>query len=163
MIKYLRYILIIGWILPRKIIGLVLFFFALPFGRWANNTVFNYVLENDIYLPRLLERPISKLHRFTFKGKDIYGYRIDLYHHTKDGGYIKYKKVSKLQYYIAVFIWGWLDNDSNYYTTDLGFMEKVVIGRHFSWLPKIAKNQVQKEVDRLKVKGQYGNSFDLGD
>ena len=158
----IRYILIVLFILPRKIIGLVLFYIALPFSKYLNNRVFNYALQHNIHLPRLFERPISKLDHFLVDRKMVKGYKIAPYHGT-NGGYILYKRVSKLEYRLALCLWIWLDNDSNYFTTDYGFMKKLVAGEHFSWLPVFLKNQVAREVKQLEATGQYGNSFDLGD
>ena len=54
--KYLRYILILVLKLVGKIIGVPMFYLLLPFRAYARNRVYNYVLQNDIYLPRLIER-----------------------------------------------------------------------------------------------------------
>lgn len=54
--KYLRYTLNILLKLLGKIIGVPIFYLVLPFRVYARNRVYNYVLQNDIYLPRLLER-----------------------------------------------------------------------------------------------------------
>ena len=53
--KYLRYILILVLKLVGKIIGVPMFYLLLPFRAYARNRVYNYVLQNDIYLPRLIE------------------------------------------------------------------------------------------------------------
>lgn len=156
MVKYIRYVLIAIWALVSKLVGLV-WFYILPIWtrRYATNVVFNYCLENDKYLKRLQERPIGSLINGEYK---IYPY------HGTNGGYIKYRKTSWLEYQLVFwFLWGWIDSDSNYDTTDLGFMKKVVTGDHFSWLPQIGKDRVAKEIAELRKSGVYGNAFDLGD
>ena len=54
--KYLRYILILVLKLVGKIVGVPMFYLLLPFRDYARNRVYNYVLQNDIYLKRLEDR-----------------------------------------------------------------------------------------------------------
>lgn len=144
--RYLKYIAILLFSLFRKVFGLVWLYMALPFRHYARNTVYNYVLQNNIYLKRLLERPIME---------DEYYYNILPFHGT-NGGYIHKRNVSAIEYYLVVFlIWGWLDDDANYDTYDCGFIETIRRGERLTWVPK-------KWLDGCKCK-QYGNSFDLGD
>lgn len=56
----------------------------------------------------------------------------------KNDGYIKYKKVSFLEYCLALFIWIWFDDDSNYDTHD--------------------GVETNENIDK-----PFGNTFDLGD
>ena len=56
----------------------------------------------------------------------------------RDKGYIKYKKVSKIEYFLALFIWIWFDDDSNYDTHD-GI-------------------ETEETIDK-----PFGNTWDLGD
>jgi hypothetical protein len=105
--------------------------------------VFNYVLANGVYLQRLLERPIVDTY---------YSYIIQAYHGT-NGGSIKKRKVSWLEYKLVYWlIWGWLDSDCNDDTFDYGHVERLTReGGFLGWLVKGATRK------------QYGNSFDLGD
>ena len=45
----------------------------------------------------------------------------------KNDGYIKYKKVSFLEYCLALFIWVWFDDDSNYDTHDGNESEETLL------------------------------------
>lgn len=131
--KYLRYILILVLKLVGKIIGVPMFYLLLPFRAYARNRVYNYVLQNNVYLKRLEER------EYKLSG---FGYAITKASHKKfrlNGlGFIEYKKVSFLEYCLALFIWVWFDDDSNYDTHD-----------------GIETNET---IDK-----PFGNTFDLGD
>ena len=111
--KYLRYALILVLKLVGKIIGVPMFYLLLPFRAYARNRVYNYVLQNNVYLKRLEER------EYKLSG---FGYAIAKASHKKfrlNGlGFIEYKKVSFLEYCLALFIWVWFDDDSNYDTHD---------------------------------------------
>ena len=113
--KYLRYLLILVVKLVGKIIGVPVFYILLPFRAYARNRVYNYVLQNNVYLKRLEEK------NYVLEN-GVY-YPLNLSHKDyklKDKGYIKYKKVSKLEYFLALFIWVWFDDDSNYDTHNGG-------------------------------------------
>lgn len=131
--KYLRYILILVLKLVGKIIGVPMFYLLLPFRAYSRNRVYNYVLQNNVYLKRLEER------EYKLSG---FGYAITKASHKKfilNGfGFIEYKKVSFLEYCLALFIWVWFDDDSNYDTYD-----------------GIETNET---LDK-----PFGNTFDLGD
>ena len=131
--KYLRYVLILFLKLVGKVVGVPMFYLLLPFRAYARNRVYNYVLQNDIYLKRLEER------EYKLSG---FGYAITKASHKKfrlNGlGFIEYKKVSFLEYCLALFIWVWFDDDSNYDTHD-----------------GIETNET---LDK-----PFGNTFDLGD
>ncbi len=131
--KYLRYILILVLKLVGKIIGVPMFYLLLPFRAYARNRVYNYVLQNNVYLKRLEDRDY-KLSGF--------GYAITKASHKKfrlNGlGFIEYKKVSFLEYCLALFIWVWFDDDSNYDTHD--------------------GVETEETIDK-----PFGNAFDLGD
>lgn len=133
--KYIRYTLIILLKLLGKIIGVPIFYLVLPFRAYARNRVYNYVLQNDIYLPRLLERKwtldnSSGLYFPQNKSRKVFN--------LKNDAYIQYRKVSKLEYYFALMLWIWVDDDSNYDTHD----------------------GIPEEETPLKP---FGNAFDLGD
>ena len=153
--KYVEYSLILAWHVLSKIIGVFWFFVAVPFRRYARNTVYNYVLQNDVYLKRLLERPISGLSDLSH-GRC---YAIYPYHKTTRipnvsyAGYIRYREVSKLEYVLVYWlIWGWLDDDANYDTFSMGRVEEL---------------RKESKIWAFFLQGangkQYGNSFDLGD
>ena len=131
--KYLRYILILVLKLVGKIIGVPMFYLLLPFRAYARNRVYNYVLQNNIYLKRLEER------EYKLSG---FGYAITKASHKNfrlNGlGFIEYKKVSFLEYCLALFIWVWFDDDSNYDTHD--------------------GVETNETLDK-----PFGNTFDLGD
>ena len=131
--KYLRYILILVLKLVGKIIGVPMFYLLLPFRAYARNRVYNYVLQNNVYLKRLEER------EYKLSG---FGYAITKASHKNfrlNGlGFIEYKKVSFLEYCLALFIWVWFDDDSNYDTHD--------------------GSESLETFDK-----PFGNTFDLGD
>ena len=111
--KYLRYILILVLKLVGKIIGVPMFYLLLPFRAYARNRVYNYVLKNNIYLPRLEDK------NYVLENGVYYPLNLSKKNFKlKNNGYIKYKKVSKLEYFLALFIWIWFDDDSNYDTHD---------------------------------------------
>ena len=131
--KYLRFIVILISKLVGKIIGVPMFYLLLPFRAYARNRVYNYVLQNNVYLKRLEER------EYKLSG---FGYAITKASHKKfrlNGlGFIEYKKVSFLEYCLALFIWLWFDDDSNYDTHD--------------------GVETNETIDK-----PFGNTFDLGD
>ena len=131
--KYLRYILILVLKLVGKIIGVPMFYLLLPFRAYARNRVYNYVLQNNVYLKRLEEKNYvlenGVYYPLSLSKKD---YKL------RDKGYIKYKKVSFIEYCLALFIWVWFDDDSNYDTHD--------------------GNESLETLDK-----PFGNTFDLGD
>ena len=131
--KYLRYILILVLNLVGKVVGVPIFYLLLPFRAYARNRVYNYVLQNNAYLKRLEERDY-KLNNGVYYPTNISKKSFKL----KNDGYIKYKKVSFLEYCLALFIWVWFDDDSNYDTHD--------------------GVETNETLDK-----PFGNTFDLGD
>ena len=131
--KYLRYILILVLNLVGKVVGVPMFYLLLPFRAYARNRVYNYVLQNNVYLKRLEERDY-KLDNGVYYPTIISKKSFKL----KNDGYIKYKKVSFLEYCLALFIWVWFDDDSNYDTHD--------------------GSESLETLDK-----PFGNTFDLGD
>lgn len=145
--KYLRYITILLWTAVRKVIGLLWYFIAVPFRKYARNVVYNYVLQNDIYLKRLLERPIVD------SGN---GWTIKPYHGTA-GGYITFREVSFIEYqFVYWFIWGWLDDDSFCDTTSKVFLEEHIKDERLQ--------QIHPDIKLLTCLDKCnGNAFDKGD
>ena len=147
MYKYVRYLSVLIFTLFRKVFGLAWFFIAVPFRRYARNRVYNYVLKHDIYLPRLLERPITETDT---------EYKISPYHDTT-GGYIKKRYVSWIEYQLVYWlIWGWLDDDAFCDTTSKVFMYEHLDDRRGQDL--VSDKKLLKCLEKCK-----GNSFDKGD
>ena len=133
--KYLRYILILVIKLIGKLVGVPMFYLLLPFRAYARNRVYNYVLQNDIFLPRLLQR------KWTLDTETMCYYPMNKSKKAfmlKNRAYIKYNKVSKFEYFFAFRLWRWFDDDSSYDTHD-----------------GIETNET---LDK-----PFGNAFDLGD
>ena len=131
--KYLRFIVILISKLVGKIIGVPMFYLLLPFRDYARNRVYNYVLKNNIYLLRLEEK------QYKLEGNIYYPMVISKkQYNLRDKGYIVYKDVSTLEYYLALFIWIWFDDDSNYDTHD--------------------GNETEETIDK-----PFGNTWDIGD
>lgn len=150
--KYIEYIAILLWTIIRKTIGVPITMMIIPFRGYARNVIYNYVLQNDIYLQRLLERPIERESRSYYK--------IEPYHGTL-GGFISYRKISYIEYKLVYwFIWGWLDDDSNEDTYDKGYNKTIISGERLSFIGSGIKADLQRDIDKVKV---FGNSFDLGD
>lgn len=162
MYKYLRYVGILLFTVFRKVFGLVWFYVAVPFRGYARNVVYNYVLQNRVYLKRLWERPLNGRApgHFIIHDKETFCYKINAYHGT-DGGYIKYRKISWLEYQLTYWlIWGWLDDDANQDTTDKGYVQTIVDGERLEVLPHQIDAELKKDLTEFDI---YGNTFDLGD
>jgi len=147
MYKYIEFIGIMIWTLIRKVVGMIWYWFVVWLRGPARSVVYNYVLQNDIYLARLLSR--SPKWDDDRKGWVLTGYPW----HTTRNGFIAYRKVSKTQYLFWYWVvWGWLDDDStnDTYCSKKFFREYKDI-KGYSW------------VDEIPVTSDDGNSFDLGD
>lgn len=143
---------ILLWTVIRKVVGVPMGILVVPFRAWAANVVFNYVLQNDLYLQRLTERPLE-----WNEGEQQWD--IGPYHGT-DGGYIKYRYVSKLTYLVAYWgVFGWMDADSNQDTYDAGYNKTIVDGERFTWIGEGIKTDLARDME-TEV---FGNTFDLGD
>lgn len=111
--KYLNYISILLDKLFGKGSGVPLFYLLKDKRGYARNRVYNYVLQNNIYLPRLLEMNWTlKDGLYTPQNKSDKKFTL------KDKAYLVYNKVSWLEYQYAKFIWKYFDDDSNYDTHD---------------------------------------------
>ena len=118
-----------------KPVGIVWWWAAVPFRKYARNTVYNYCIPRG-KLKRLQERH-PELKDDNWLLQDV--------HNTGMVGHVKRRKVSAVEYWLVVLlIWGWLDDDSNNDTYSASHVK-----RNFPWLTVR---------DR-----QYGNAFDLGD
>lgn len=157
--KKLAYIL---YLIICKPLGRFWIFFVLPFRGYARNVVYNYVLQNDLPLKRLRERSPkwvgSAVTPIMFWSlEDIHGLSS---YPQKLRGFIKFRRVNKLQFYLVVFlIWGWLDDDSNQDTTDTGYIRTLITGERKSWHSIFNRWLVKIDLDKVV----YGNAFDLGD
>ena len=148
MMKYLEYTSLLFWHLLSKIIGYVWFFAAVPFRRYANNVVFNYLLQNGIYLKRLRERFIISICITPY----ILGWDIES-DHCQEKGFIHYRKVYWLEYQLVYWlIWGFLDSDANDDTFDIGRVEEL---RKESKVWAFFLHGAKRK--------RFGNAFDLGD
>jgi hypothetical protein len=117
----------------RKVFGLVWYWFVVWFRGYARNTVYNYILQNGIKLKRLEERNPKP--------------------------FIKYRKVSKLEYYLVVFlIWGWVDDDSNCDTFSYGHNLTYITGKRY--IPEIFRRMLKRANFKANKMNSY---FDVGD
>ena len=124
MFKYLRFTALIFMKLIGKIIGVPIFYLLLPFRGYARNRIYNYVLQNNVHLPRLFERDWQ----LDDETKCYYPHNKSYKNFSlKDKAYIKYKKISKLEYYFALSIWVWFDDDSNFDTHDGKTTEETIL------------------------------------
>ena len=140
--KYLRYLGIVLFTGFRKVFGLAWYLVVVPFRFYANNVVFNYTLDNGVYLKRLLEKSITETDEyFTIQPS-----------HGTIGGKIKRRDVSKAEYYLVYWIiWGWLDADSFCDTSSERFMKEWQDGTR-------GTRDNSKKLAKCK-----GSAFDRGD
>ncbi len=160
--KYIRYTAVLLFTVFRKVFGLVWYYVAVPFRAYARNVVYNYVLQNRVYLKRLWERPLNGRvpGHFKLDGVEIFCYVIDAFHGT-EGGYIKYRKIHPVEYHLVYWVlWGWLDDDANQDTTDKGYVRSIVEGERLAVLPRQICVELKKDLTEFDI---FGNSFDLGD
>jgi len=152
MYKYMRYVGILLWTAVRKLVGLVWYFVAVPFRRYARNVVYNYVLSNNIYLKRLLER---KIEAKAASNGDYY-YTIAP-NNGSNGGFIITRHITWLEYqFVYWFIWGWLDDDSYCDTTSEKFLEEHLADER--------NNQLHIDSKLVSCLAKCnGNAFDRGD
>ena len=150
--KYLYYIFVFLTVILRRLVFPLIFVVA-PFRKTLTNTVFNYHLQNDIPLKRLLERnPIRNKHGWLLSNS-----------HSDDKGYIEYNKVSAFKYYLSLPFWLLLDSDSMSDTYDSGFNETIINKERKAWMPDYIVNKLKIDVDKYNSSDIIGNTFDLGD
>lgn len=150
-------------ITPYLIVFLPLnLWFGLPFllmvvgykiRRYTTNRVFNYVLQNGVHLPRLQEIGW------------YYDSQTNSYlNNIHKEGYIKYKKVSKLEYCFALFFWIWIDNDSSRDTTSNGLVfDRILTKQTWSFMPDIFRKIVAKEKAKSDNINNLGKAWVMGD
>lgn len=139
--KYSEFLKRLSGKLFGKIIGVPVFwllvfiekFFVKGLRAKVRNRVYNYSLQNNVYLQRLEERQYElKGDRYIPQKKSHKTFLL------KNDGYILYKKVSKIEFLFARTLWFFYDDDSNYDTHD------------------------GSEAEETLTK-PFGNAFDLGD
>lgn len=149
--KYIIFSGLLVWAVVSKLIGMFWVFACIPFRFYARNTVYNYVLQNDIKLKRLLERRpvwVPNENRWVLTATRPTS-------HLE--GYIQYRKVSRLEYMLVVLlIWGWLDDDSNHDTYDYGHIRRHKLENTWQW------KLLGKWFD-MSEPHPFGNSWELAD
>lgn len=152
-----------------KVWGRVWVFVAIPFRGYARNVVYNYILQNNgrEWLKRLWERnpkPAPGIVGWVMSQEDNKDHGKLL---TRNG-YIKWRKVNSLQFWLVfVFIWSWLDDDSVNDTTDIGHINRMRSGSQPFFLFVIPTLIIRPFIKNSKLPDQFGDnfgsSFDLGD
>jgi len=156
--KYGYWLFVLSTVVIRRVV-FPLIVLALPIRGYLRNSVYNYHLENNIPLKRLLERkPVFD--------SDVNVYRLHNLHSPLKG-IIHRRRVSVLEYYAILPLWLLLDDDCNADTFDPGFNETIINGSRMSWMPNFVVSSLIKDnkaYDKYRlVNGIIGNSFDLGD
>ena len=163
----MKKIMYIIYLIFGKTLGRFWIFAALPFVDYGNSVTFNYVLQNGLPYKRLMERnPTWDAAANGWRLDDVHG----LASHHGLRGFIKYRKVSKLQFYlVAFFVSGWTDPDCTEGFTDIGYINTIKVGAtgyrtgkvdrsknilfwYRRWLPEFKEGDVV-----------FGSAFDLGD
>lgn len=147
--KYWKYLGVILFTVFRKVFGLFWFWLILPFRGYARNVVYNYTLQNNIWLKRLYERNPIRVEG----GWELTGGRVEK-------GFIRFKDVTWLEYqFMYWLVWIWVDDDSNRDVTDLGYIRTYLDGERKTWF---SRDKLLKEYNYLSgIK--FGNTFELGD
>ena len=168
--------------LVTKLIGVLWVYACIPFRAYARSVVYNYVLKNNKtnWLRRLWERSPKYTQGYSndVEGRvKLNGWILKDIHQVGYNGFVAERKkpVSKLWFYVvAILIYGFLDDDSNHDTTDLGYCYDLSYGwrkdewtaKLFGWaLKKINYDSVERGLGTntgLETI-RFGNAFDLGD
>lgn len=142
----------------RKIVGKWKTFKYVDDRARLRSIVYNWVLQTEHYgvLQRLWERePTYSQQLGGWVLKDIHG--------VGHEGFIHERHVTQHEFDKAFEQWGWLDDDSNFDTTDRGFIEELVHGKRRNHLwALLFRKQLKVALGELH-ETKYGNSFDLGD
>ena len=110
--------------------------------RYNTNVVFNYCLQNNVHLPRL-----NEIGWYYDKETDCYLNKIE------PKGYIKYRKISKIEFVFAFLLWLWVDSDSENDTTDQDvIMDRVISREIYKWFPNFIVSIVKKEKEKAVKK-----------
>jgi len=145
------YLINILTVVPRKILGLLIYWLVVPFRSYSRHVVHLYGLQNSCSMKRILERNPTRV-------KDGWLLQSQCHKDVQDGLIINDRKISKLEYWlIVILLWGWTDDDAYCDTFSDGHNrtylngERTFIGIHLTnkWLVS---------------KCSYpGSTFDLGD
>jgi len=154
MFKYVYYASLLMAQLAMKLPGIVLVYAAIPFRARARNAVYNYHLRRGHarHLKRLRERRPEKLPA---------GWKLHDIHAVGFTGFVAERPITKLQYYLWLCVWVWLDDDSNHDTYDAGHIRNHHIDNHSIWVGSALRAYLSDFL--AKDKPTYGNTFDLGD
>jgi len=153
--KYLYWLTVLLTVIIRRLV-FPLIYLAIPFRSYLRNTVYNYHLNNGLYIKRLYERN-PKLNG----NKDKW--LLDGGTHSSTTGIVYNLEVGKLEYYFALSLWLLLDDDANQDTYDKGFNQTIIDGERKKWMPEWIKGSMRRANDRVNMTMIRGNSFDLGD
>lgn len=147
--KYLYYIFVSLTSILLKVIGNPIFPFvwiAFSVRKWARESVYSYVLENNKTLKRLQERRPEE----TADGWILHGYEYQ-------GGFVKRRNVSKIRYLIAMIFWVFVDDDSDVDTYCYGHNKTYINGE------RKAPDFLIKEMIKANKEAVQGSQFELGD
>lgn len=143
---------------------------AIPFRHKARNTVQRYCLQNKVYIKRLAERSPTWIEaHWCYLLKDVNSVEV-MNGRKVEGAIFSSSPVSKMQFFFAMLVWLWLDDDSNEDTTDAGYVNTIKVGLG-GW--RVGESDRSKGVLNF-LYGRflpeykpgdilYGNTFDLGD
>ena len=146
--KYLSYVLRNIGTVFYKLTGVFMFYLVFPFEKYLNNTVYNYHYENGIYCRGMTN--YNTVTRVKDGWKIVSGRNGSI---PVEDGFVRYRKIGKVEYVFALAFWFYLDNGSNHDTVDRKFTTQ--------WaeeIPWLHKRDYEKMKDR-----QYGSAFELGD
>lgn len=149
------YFLFVGIFTPiRKVVAVIMFWAVVWFREPARNAVYNYILSNERWLKRLYERhPVSSETLWLLQST-----RFEL------TGEVTKNDIRWITFQFWYWcVWIWVDDDSNYDTTDLGFLKKVASGEHYPVLGKPFRKYITKQVEYIESNVLFGNTFELGD
>ena len=139
-----------------KLIGLVWYWFVVPFRAYSRSVVHSYALSdlNDTRIKRLDERNPQW-------SPERQGWILHDVHNVGRDGFVLKRHVSKWHFWLVVYLlWGWVDDDSNMDTFDAGHNSRYIDG-DLKWHPMSLLFRFElAEANRTAT---YGNSFDLGD
>jgi len=140
-----------------KIVGRWWVFYAAPRRAEARSVVYNYWLQKGEDWKRLRESRPTKS-----KMDDASGWYLHSKDHPWIKGFIKYRAVTKRQYWWwLITVWIWLDDAANYDTTDKGLIESIVSGNRKNDLVGWLYADKLRHICFDAV--AFGNYLDLGD
>ena len=121
--------------------------------RYNTNAVFNYCLQNNIHLPRL-----NEIKWYYDKATNCY------FNNVNGAGYIKYRKISKIEFVFAFLLWLWVDNDSGRDTTSNRLVFQRILNKEtWAFMPDIFRKIVAKEKVKSDSINNLGKAWVMGD